>query len=77
MQKINFQIIFLGMGVLFFLINWYVDIKVLWYLGCMCIIISPFLSGVFLNLHRKKMAKKGDNPTSKAEDAKTEDGSLY
>ena len=64
MQKINLQIIFLGIGFLFLWVNWHVDVKALWYLGCVCIIISPFLSGRFSNAHQKETAKKRKDPFS-------------
>lgn len=54
----NFQIVFLGVGVILHLINLYAETKALWYIGCICIIISPFLPGGFLNMHCKKSAKE-------------------
>ena len=65
MRVKKFQIVFLGVGVLLHLINLYTNMKVIWYIGCICIIISPFLPGGFINRHRKESAKgqagKGDS----------------
>lgn len=58
MKKINFQFILLATGVLFLLVNWHVNVKALWYLGCVCIIASPFLSGRFLNIPHKETTRK-------------------
>ena len=60
MQKINLQIVFLGTGVLFLLVNWYVDAKALWYLGCVCIIVSPFLSRRFKKNHKETTKNRKD-----------------
>ena len=54
----NFQIIFLGVGVLLHLIYWYTSMKALWYIGCICVIISLFMPGGFLNRYCKKSKKE-------------------
>ena len=74
----NFQIVFLGVGVILHLINWYMDIKALWYIGCICIIISPFLPGGFLNMHCKKSAKgqEKENNLQEPKNSNTSDDSL-
>lgn len=75
----NFQIVFLGAGVILHLINWYMDIKALWYIGCICIIISPFLPGGFLNMHCRKSAKgeeKKENNLQEPKNSNTSDDSL-
>lgn len=59
----NLQIVFLAIGVILNLINSYTGIKILWYIGCICIIISPFLPGLFhiLSKNNKSTRDKKNN----------------
>lgn len=54
----NYDLIFFALGIILQLINSLVEIKALFYIGCICVIISPFLPGGFLSIDWKKSAKK-------------------
>ena len=53
----NYYIILFGVGTILQLINLFVNIKAIWYIGCACVIISVFLPGSFLCIDFKKSSK--------------------
>ena len=66
----NYYLIVFAAGVILQLIHSYVDIKAIWYAGCVLIIISPFLPGGFLQIDFKKSPKKQEKKENSIQEPK-------
>ena len=69
MRNKNYYLIIFAAGVILQLIHSYVDIKAIWYAGCVLIIISSFLPGGFFEIDFKKSPKKQENNLRETENS--------
>lgn len=70
MRNKNYQSVFFLIGIFLHAIYLYGGMKIFWFIGCACVIISLFLPGVFFNLNCQKSTKEQEGKKNNLQETK-------